>query len=72
MAKRRAKRKAGRSRKTSWDSQEEWNRDKPTVKWVFPFIDKNSDGKINKPNVLFIAVEDLNAGGNEPKKCSTP
>ncbi len=35
------------SRKTSWDSQEEWNRDKPTVKWIFPFIDKNSDGKID-------------------------
>jgi arylsulfatase A-like enzyme len=71
-AKRRAKRKAGRSRNTSWDSQEEWNRDKPTVMWVFPFIDKNSDGKIDKPNVLFIAVEDLNAADNEPKKCSTP
>jgi hypothetical protein len=40
-------RKAGRSRKTSWDSQDEWNRDKPTVMWVFPFIDKNSDGKID-------------------------
>ena len=40
-------RKAGRSRKTSWDSQDEWNRDKPTVKWIFPFIDKNSDGKID-------------------------
>ena len=35
------------SRKTSWDSREEWNRDKPTVKWIFPFIDKNSDGKID-------------------------
>lgn len=38
---------AGQSRKTSWDSQEEWDRDKPTVKWIFPFIDKNSDGKID-------------------------
>ena len=35
------------ARKTSWSSQEEWNRDKPTVKWIFPFIDKNSDGKID-------------------------
>ncbi len=39
--------KVGQSRKTSWNSQEEWNRDKPTVKWIFPFIDKNSDGKID-------------------------
>jgi Ca2+-binding EF-hand superfamily protein len=39
--------KAGQSRKTSWNSQEEWNREKPTVKWIFPFIDKNSDGKID-------------------------
>ena len=39
--------KAGQSRKTSWNSKEEWNRDKPTVKWIFPFIDKNSDGKID-------------------------
>jgi Ca2+-binding EF-hand superfamily protein len=39
--------KTAPSRKTSWDSQEEWNRDKPTMKWIFPFIDKNSDGKID-------------------------
>jgi len=39
--------KARQARKTSWNSQEEWNRDKPTVKWIFPFIDKNSDGKID-------------------------
>lgn len=38
---------ANNKRKMSWDSQEEWNRDKPTVKWIFPFIDKNSDGKID-------------------------
>ncbi len=39
--------KAGKSMKTSWNSGEEWNRDKPTVAWIFPFIDKNSDGKID-------------------------
>jgi len=39
--------KAGRSRKPSWNSKEEWNRDKPTMEWIFPFIDKNSDGKID-------------------------
>ena len=39
--------KAGQSRKVSWNSQEEWNRDKPTVKWIFPFIDKNGDGTID-------------------------
>lgn len=32
---------------TAPDSQEGWNRDKPTVAWIFPFIDKNSDGKID-------------------------
>jgi hypothetical protein len=40
-------RMTGQSRKTSWDSREEWNRDKPTMEWIFPFIDKNSDGKID-------------------------
>ena len=39
--------KAGQSRKVSWDSKEEWNLDKPTVKWIFPFIDKNGDGTID-------------------------
>ena len=39
--------KTGQSRKVSWNSQEEWNRDKPTVKWIFPFIDKNGDRKID-------------------------
>ena len=39
--------KAGQARKTSWNSQEEWDREKPTVKWLFPFIDKNNDGKID-------------------------
>jgi len=39
--------KAGQSRKTSWNSKEEWNCDKPTMEWIFPFIDKNSDGKID-------------------------
>ena len=39
--------KVRKSRKTSWDSMEEWDREKPTMKWLFPFIDKNSDGKID-------------------------
>ena len=39
--------KVRKSRKTSWDSKEEWDREKPTMKWLFPFIDKNSDGKID-------------------------
>ena len=39
--------KTAPSRKTSWDSQGEWNTDKPTVKWIFPFIDKNRDGTID-------------------------
>ena len=39
--------KAGQSRRMSWHSQEEWDRDRPTVKWIFPFIDKNGDGTID-------------------------
>ena len=39
--------KAGQSRQMSWDSKEEWDRDRPTVKWIFPFIDKNGDGTID-------------------------
>lgn len=42
--------------KTSWGSQEEWNRDKPTMKWIFPFIDKNSDGKIDSDE--YQAIQD--------------
>jgi arylsulfatase A-like enzyme len=39
--------KSGGARKTSWRSQAEWTQDKPTVAWVFPFIDKNGDGRID-------------------------
>ena len=39
--------KGGQTGKTSWNSQEEWDRDRPTIKWIFPFIDKNSDGKVD-------------------------
>ncbi len=46
----------GHSRKTSWDSQEDWNRDKPTVQWIFPFIDKNDDGKIDSKE--YQAIQD--------------
>ena len=48
--------KPGQSRKTSWNSQEEWDRDRPTVKWIFPFIDKNSDGKIDSDE--YRAIQD--------------
>ena len=47
---------ANTKRKTSWNSQEEWNRDKPTVKWIFPFIDKNGDGKIDSAE--YQAIQD--------------
>ncbi len=29
-----------------WDSREEWNEAKPGWDWLFPFVDKNKDGKI--------------------------
>ncbi len=45
------------ARKTSWDSREEWNRDKASVAWVFPFIDKNNDGKIDSAE--YQAIQDF-------------
>ena len=30
-----------------WSSQQEWNEAKPGWEWLFPFIDKNKDGKIS-------------------------
>ena len=30
-----------------WNSREEWNEAKPGWEWLFPFIDKNKDGKIS-------------------------
>ncbi len=45
------------ARKTSWDSREEWNRDKASVAWVFPFIDKNNDGKIDSTE--YQAIQDF-------------
>ena len=39
--------KKPRSRKTSWKSREDWGRDKAPVAWIFSFVDKNNDGKID-------------------------
>jgi Ca2+-binding EF-hand superfamily protein len=49
-------RMTGQSQRLSWDSQEDWNRDKPTVQWIFPFIDKNNDGKIDSEE--YQAIQD--------------
>jgi Ca2+-binding EF-hand superfamily protein len=49
--------RAGAKHKTSWDSREEWDRDRPTIKWIFPFIDKNSDGKIDSAE--YQAIQDF-------------
>jgi len=32
----------------AFSSLEDWNRKKPDYKWLFPFIDKNADGKISR------------------------
>jgi hypothetical protein len=32
---------------SEWDSREEWSDSKPGWDWIFPFIDKNKDGKIS-------------------------
>jgi len=37
----------GKSQKNTWDSQEEWRRERPGFGWAFPFIDQNRDGKID-------------------------
>lgn len=33
---------------SEWNSREEWNESKPGWEWVFPFIDKDKDGKISR------------------------
>ncbi len=33
---------------SEWNSREEWNESKPGWEWLFPFIDKNKDGKISR------------------------
>ena len=30
-----------------WNSREEWNASKPGWEWLFPFIDRDKDGKIS-------------------------
>ena len=40
---------SGKSQKTSWHSQAEWNRDRPGFEWAFPFVDQNRDGTIDLP-----------------------
>lgn len=39
--------KSGSTQQTEWNSREEWNQSKPGWDWLFPFIDKNKDGKIS-------------------------
>lgn len=48
--------KRPRPRKTSWDSREDWNRDKGPMAWIFPFVDKNNDGKIDSDE--YQAIQD--------------
>ena len=38
---------SGRVHVEAFPSVEEWNRKKPGYEWLFPFIDKNADGKIS-------------------------
>jgi len=38
---------SGKSAKSAWNSQDEWNQDRPGFEWVFPFIDQNCDGQID-------------------------
>lgn len=37
----------GISRENTWDSQSQWNKERPGFEWAFPFIDLNRDGKID-------------------------
>jgi hypothetical protein len=34
------------SSKAEWSSWHEWGVDRPDFEWLFPFIDRNRDGKI--------------------------
>ena len=38
---------AGNVEVGEWNSRDEWNESKPGWEWLFPFIDKNKDGKIS-------------------------
>ncbi len=38
---------SGRLHVQAFPSVEDWNREKPGYEWLFPFIDKNEDGKIS-------------------------
>jgi len=38
---------SGKSPRKVWDSQDEWNQDRPGFEWAFPFIDQNRDGQID-------------------------
>lgn len=40
--------KSGGIRVKAFPSVEDWNREKPGYEWLFPFIDKNSDGAISR------------------------
>jgi len=44
-----ASKRGGESQKNVWNSQDEWNRDRPGFEWAFPFIDQDRDGKIDLP-----------------------
>jgi arylsulfatase A-like enzyme len=37
----------GKSQKNAWASPDEWNREKPGLEWLFPFVDQNRDGQID-------------------------
>jgi hypothetical protein len=39
-----------------WGSREEWNKTKPGFDWLFPWIDKNKDGKISEPEFMEFRV----------------
>lgn len=39
--------KSGGVKTGEWNSREEWNEAKPGWEWLFPFVDKNNDGKIS-------------------------
>ena len=35
-----------------WDSSESWNKDRPGLEWLFPFIDQNRDVQLDRAQIV--------------------
>ena len=57
----------------AFPSLEDWNREKPGYEWLFPFIDKNTDGKISlDEHQAFQEYKRKNRNWNTTLRSQTP